>query len=67
MYFDFSQNNLTETSLKVFSELMKKYSSFREVNMSNLSLSKCKDASWFELANALEKNKHLVSLDLRGN
>ena len=35
--------------------------------MSSLNLSKAKDQTWFDLAQALEHNKQLVSLDLRGN
>jgi hypothetical protein len=57
MFFDFSSNHLTETSLRAFASSIRNHSVFREINMSNLSLQKCKDATWFELANAVEKNK----------
>lgn len=57
MYIDFSHNNLTDSSVKVFAESLRKYQSYREVIMRSLSLHKCKDSIWHELANALNKNQ----------
>ncbi len=56
IHFDFSNNNLTETSIKAFAESLTKYHGYREVKMSALQLNDCKDQMWFDLAAAFEEN-----------
>ena len=46
MDFDFSSNNLTDTSVKFFAELLKKFQGFHSVNMSSLSKMKPKDTGF---------------------
>jgi len=53
MDIDFSSNNLTDSSVKFFAELLKKFQGFRSVNMQSLSKMKPKDTGFQELAKAL--------------
>lgn len=64
MDISFSGNGLTDSSVSQFSELIRKYDSFRTVNMSNLEV---KEGGFTDLADALQYNRTLMSLDLRQN
>jgi hypothetical protein len=64
MDISFSDNGLTDSSVSQFLELIRKYDSFRSVNMSRLEV---KEGGFSDLAEALQKNQTLISLDLRQN
>ena len=68
MTLDISENNLSENSLRAFYSSLRAHNRYHSVKMTNLGLqAKCKDSLWFDLASALEYNKALVELDMRGN
>jgi|LauGreDrversion4_2_1035121.scaffolds.fasta_scaffold1333693_1 hypothetical protein len=46
MDIDFSHNNLTDSSVKFFAELLKKFQGFKSINMSSLSKFKPKDSGF---------------------
>ena len=68
MHLDFSANSLSDSSIRYFSEILRKFSGFRSIRMSDLSeKAKKKDTGFFELAKSLEWNTSLEVLDLRRN
>ena len=68
MVFDFSENVLTDASIRSFAELLKKFQGFSSIKMSDLSQKPSKkDTGFQELAKALRENTSLVSIDLTKN
>jgi hypothetical protein len=67
MHFNFSKNNLSESAITCFAELLRKFNAFRSINMSSLGIKKGKDTCLIDLAKALTLNTSLVELDIRNN
>ena len=64
---DFSSNCLTDNSIRMLSDVLKKGNTFRAVQMANIKLAKFGDQTWQDLAAGLVTNRNLISIDLRGN
>jgi len=67
MEFDFSNNNLKDSSVKFFAEIIKKFNGFSTINMKSLGKIKPKDTGFCELAKAIRENISLINLDIRHN
>lgn len=67
MHLDFSKNNLSESAITCFADILGKFNAFRSVNMRSLCIKKGKDTCLLELAKAITHNTSLVELDIRNN
>lgn len=62
---DVSKNNLTDSSMKYLSDIVKKFNGFRSLNLS--SLGKMKETGMIEFLKSLKDSTSLVKLDLSKN
>ena len=68
MCINFSNNALSDFSIKYFSDTLRNYNCFRSVQMRTIMQNSTKsDVAFGELGKALRKNYALQDIDMRGN